>query len=476
MSTNHSNNKKSVLYIAIMLAVVLALFLVFRYRLPPAEQVKTSAIVSETTTTQVAVVTSQSTTPLTTSQSKTDNATETSQVNAEMTSSSEMVQSTALTPTQETSMATVATTAQETSMATVATTVQETSTATVATTVQETTTAIATTEAAQEVTTTAVNQDSAVPLSKNLPEFNLSDSVDSVTQALTEKGLAFQVITNYLSMPQSGVTAISETETEILIYQDKPLDYSRIYQLQEQLKIAGYYVVIDGAYGAKTKAQMDAFCQAQLGTTYPNYNSIIENALLTFNSDKMAGDIDDYLVYASKSKNLRSTDVPSRLVPIGVPHVDKVKQIEAATNQQLIKMFGDAEKAGVSLYVVSGYRSFDYQIGLFERYRRGHGFAAANRFSALPGQSEHQTGLTVDLADPTVSLSLSQSFENTAAFKWLDAHAHEYGFILSYPKGKEAITGYVYEPWHYRFVGSAEVATDIKQRGLTLEEYHKEKN
>lgn len=465
MSTNQSNNKKSVLYIAIILVVVLALYLVFRYVLSPAKQTANSDIVAKTTMSQVAASTTQMvTTTQQTGQSEADKTTATSQLTTVTTSETAptIVQTTGLATTQQ---AAATTTSSEV--------VQQTTTKVA----QQATTEAVTTETAQEVATvTTVAQSVALPLSENLPNFYLGDSVESVTQALAEKGLAYQLITNYVNTPQVGVTGIAESAAEVLVYRDKPLDYSRVYQLQEQLKIAGYYTAIDGSYGPKTKKQMDAFCQAQLGVTYSNYNSVIENALLRFNRDKMAGDIDDYLVYVSKSNNLRSTDVPSRLVPIAVPHAGNVKQIESSTNQQLIKMFADAKQAGVSLYVVSGYRSFDYQIDLFEKYRKNHGFEAANHFSALPGQSEHQTGLTIDLADPTVSLSLDQSFENTAAFKWLDAHAHQYGFILSYPKGKESITGYVYEPWHYRFVGSAEVATDIKQRGLTLEEYYKEKN
>ncbi len=435
MSIKKSNKKRSVFYIAIVFIIALAVYLVFRYVLSSSEQTADSDVVAETTAAQSTAPTAVQTATTTqlAVQRQADNTADRSQLTSEaMMTTSGIAQPTAQT--------------------------------------------MATDISQETVSVKPVSQIKQLPLSEILPNFNLGDSLESVTQALTEKGLAYQVITNYVKAPQSGVSGLGKSQSEILVYRDKQLDYSRVYQLQEQLKIAGYYTLIDGSFGPKTKAQMDAFCQAQLGTTYPNFNSIVEDALLSFNRDKMAGDIDDYLVYATKSVNLRSTDVPSRLVPIGVPHASKVKQIEALTNQQLIKMFADAKQAGISLYVVSGYRSFDYQIGLFERYRRNHGFEAANRFSALPGQSEHQTGLVVDMVDANSNMSLDQSFEDSAAFKWLDAHAHQYGFILSYPKGKEAITGYVYEPWHYRFVGSAEVATDIKQRGLTLEQYIKESN
>jgi D-alanyl-D-alanine carboxypeptidase len=89
---------------------------------------------------------------------------------------------------------------------------------------------------------------------------------------------------------------------------------------------------------------------------------------------------------------------------------------------------------------------------------------------ARPGTSEHQTGLTMDITAKSVGLELVESFENTAEGKWLASNAHNYGFILRYPKGKTNITGYAFEPWHYRYVG-VDIATDIFNRGITLEEY-----
>ena len=89
----------------------------------------------------------------------------------------------------------------------------------------------------------------------------------------------------------------------------------------------------------------------------------------------------------------------------------------------------------------------------------------ADRYSARPGYSEHQTGLAVDIN------TTSTSFEHSRQFKWLQKHAHEYGFILRYPKGKEWITGYAYEPWHYRYVGE-DVAKIIYKEGITYEQYH----
>lgn len=123
-----------------------------------------------------------------------------------------------------------------------------------------------------------------------------------------------------------------------------------------------------------------------------------------------------------------------------------------------------AAAAGYSMPLISGYRSYDYQAQLYNGYVARDGKAAADRYSAQPGKSEHQTGLAYDVG------SLSNSYGETAAGKWLAAHCAEYGFILRYPQGKEHITGYMYEPWHIRYVGK-DVAAAIMSSGLTLEEY-----
>ena len=128
------------------------------------------------------------------------------------------------------------------------------------------------------------------------------------------------------------------------------------------------------------------------------------------------------------------------------------------------QMKADAAKEGLNLFVVSGYRSYEYQKNLYNRYVARDGKAAADTYSARPGHSEHQTGLAFDIC------SLETSFENTAEGKWLAANAHKYGFILRYPKGKQSITGYIYEPWHFRYIG-VDKATAVYQSGLCLEEY-----
>ncbi len=133
--------------------------------------------------------------------------------------------------------------------------------------------------------------------------------------------------------------------------------------------------------------------------------------------------------------------------------------------EKYVQMADAARIAGLSMRVVSAYRTEAYQSGLYYNKLRTTGKVNADNYSARPGHSEHQTGLAVDIN------STSGSFEYTAEFRWLQQHAHEYGFILRYPKGKEWITGYAYEPWHYRYVG-IDVATIIYEEGITYEEYY----
>ena len=129
------------------------------------------------------------------------------------------------------------------------------------------------------------------------------------------------------------------------------------------------------------------------------------------------------------------------------------------------RMQSDAAAAGLTIWNASGFRSYDLQQSLYTRYSNRDGKAAADRYSARPGHSEHQTGLAIDLNE------ITSSFANTAEGKWIAQNCWRYGFILRYMEGKEAQTGYMYEPWHIRYVG-VEAAEKIYASGLCLEEYY----
>lgn len=141
---------------------------------------------------------------------------------------------------------------------------------------------------------------------------------------------------------------------------------------------------------------------------------------------------------------------------------DAVKALE--------QLFAAAAKDKIYLRLSSGYRSYYTQSSIYAREVRTYGQAQADRQSARPGHSEHQTGLAADLAPKDGRCEIADCFADTTEGKWLAKNAHNYGFILRYPKAKENETGYRYEPWHFRYVGQA-LAAEINQTGQTLERF-----
>ena len=133
-------------------------------------------------------------------------------------------------------------------------------------------------------------------------------------------------------------------------------------------------------------------------------------------------------------------------------------------------MMKDALKEGIVINIKSGYRSYKTQEALHEYYVKRDGSKVANRYSAIPGHSEHQTGLAFDFTTSNTNKSIGTWFTNTQQAKWLYENAYKYGFIIRYPEGKEEITGYQYESWHYRYVGY-EHSKNFAMNNLTLEEY-----
>lgn len=159
--------------------------------------------------------------------------------------------------------------------------------------------------------------------------------------------------------------------------------------------------------------------------------------------------------------------LPSSFVPTGLISFGSV-QLKSVAATALDGLFSDAKALGHGLKVISGYRSYSYQDGLYKRYVANYGQAEADTFSARAGHSEHQTGLAVDVGNGVCDLEAC--FGDTAAAKWLAANAQNYGFIVRYPKGKDSVTGYQYEPWHLRYLGTS-VAQAVYASGKTLDEY-----
>lgn len=196
---------------------------------------------------------------------------------------------------------------------------------------------------------------------------------------------------------------------------------------------------------------------------------------------------EEYLILVNRTHPLTDPAPPEDLTLLSGTRADgrppqRMRRIAAEALEDMFEdlraqdmLYGVSED-GLTFSVTSGYRSFDYQATLFETYvnqymaggmTRESAIRRVSRTTARPRESEHHTGLCVDMHD---RLCATVEFESSAVFAWLQENAWRYGFILRYPKGKEHVTGYSYEPWHYRFVGQKH-AKAIKEGGLTLEEY-----
>ena len=177
------------------------------------------------------------------------------------------------------------------------------------------------------------------------------------------------------------------------------------------------------------------------------------------------------LVLINKTIKLPSTYFPTDLVTVS----SSIKgyagmQLRKAAADNLLKIFNEAKKKGFNLNLNSSYRSYQTQVSTYNYWVSQVGVAEANRFSAKPGHSQHQLGTTVDVTSDTVDEKLVSSFGNTPEGKWLASNAYKYGFVLAYPAGYEHITGYTYEPWHFRYIGVSN-AQKWKNSGLILENY-----
>lgn len=209
-------------------------------------------------------------------------------------------------------------------------------------------------------------------------------------------------------------------------------------------------------------------------------SKIIRVANEVDNSDKMKPGGLWVIANKEKENRLPKDFIPKGLVLPDVPRKDDSQtKMTKESAKALENMFSSAKKSGVELGAFSGYRSYATQQSAFQMHVQNQGSEEkAMKISAPPGASEHQTGLTMDIVAKknvrgSSSTYLVKAFGKTKEGKWLATNAHKYGFILRYPEGKEKITTYEYEPWHFRYVGK-ELAKKIKDKGLTMEEAKKQ--
>jgi zinc D-Ala-D-Ala carboxypeptidase len=191
--------------------------------------------------------------------------------------------------------------------------------------------------------------------------------------------------------------------------------------------------------------------------------------------DRAAHSIDDpasIWVVVNKLRPLNPLNyVPADLVDVPVPHTHPPQLRKEAADAVVAMFHGASVEAALALASNSAYRSYDIQVDLYNQDVADHGQAAADLSTARPGTSEHQTGLTMDIGATSGSCSLNACFGQTPEGQWLAANAWRFGFLLRYPADKTAITGYEFEPWHYRYIG-VDLATEMHNTGVTtLEEF-----
>ncbi|WP_047691993.1 M15 family metallopeptidase [Kocuria sp. ZOR0020] len=161
---------------------------------------------------------------------------------------------------------------------------------------------------------------------------------------------------------------------------------------------------------------------------------------------------------------------PQSYVPADLQEIES-HQLRAEAAGAAQNMLRDMRADGIDVTITSAYRSYDTQVSTYDHWVQQNGQVTADRVSARPGFSEHQTGLALDLADGT-GCDLQACFADTEAAQWAVENADQYGFVLRFPEGQESVTGYTYEPWHFRYVGPDQAQAYQSSSASTLEEFY----
>ncbi len=321
------------------------------------------------------------------------------------------------------------------------------------------------------------NQDTSHKIAINI--FNIED-----VYTLGSDSALINFIDEKRSEYVSTLSNVETTKFEVIINDEIIEDYSTVnYRDVEILELNVYETTIEEI----TKVEGSVTITSKVTTNYKNsiledQNEEVISSVKTVPKDMSFGTVENSIyienpssltAVVNKNRMLEGSYIPSNLVNITVTSTKSGNNnlIRSEVLPHLEDMFADAKSQGVNLTVTSAYRSFNTQNDLFYGYVSNYGLESALTFSAPPGASEHQTGLVLDIGEvngPYDNFEIEFSLSDSG--KWLAKNSHKYGFILRYPDGKENITTYQYEPWHFRFVGT-DYATKIYESGLTLEEY-----
>lgn len=177
------------------------------------------------------------------------------------------------------------------------------------------------------------------------------------------------------------------------------------------------------------------------------------------------------MVLVNKQYAVSQDYCPTDMVDIdGSLSTNQNLKVKREAYDAYLKMLENANAEGLNFAICSAYRSYELQESLYNQSLQSNGETYTEKMYAHPGQSEHHTGYAIDVTSASMNWGLSQDFADYPDGAWITAHCSEYGFIIRYPRGKEDITGYMYEPWHIRYVG-VDAAKEITEKGITLEEY-----
>lgn len=292
------------------------------------------------------------------------------------------------------------------------------------------------------------------------------------TKKLGKQKLTYKVKFSFGTQAVTHEVIIKDTKKPVIDLKQKEITIMRGDTFDPQENVEEVKDVVDGALSKATKLAPGSYTVSSKVDADKSGTYEVEVIALDIHNNRSTKKYK--VIVEEKSSNSSEYGNENEVKPYYVNGILLVNKKHALprtfggyneeANQALAKLQAAASLEGYELPTLSAYRSYDYQAGLYNDYVARDGKEAADRYSAQPGKSEHQTGLAFDIGQ------LDDSFGDTPAGKWLAQHAHEYGFIIRYPKGKEHITGYMYEPWHVRYLG-VDTATTVYRSGLTLEEY-----
>ncbi len=290
----------------------------------------------------------------------------------------------------------------------------------------------------------------------------------------------------YYNIAEAGASVIPE---DIIEERAVPSDVIPI--TEDEVALSNAYASAARSFFAK-RNEVDTESEAKESDPFENEGVLEEEAIAEDSfeeetSDEETSDEPSFLhpaldtdpesitVLVNHEYSLPEDYVPSDMVSVNVKFTCSEKEdkrlMRKEASEALEALFAAANEDGISLCAISGYRSYERQNRLYLNNVRVNGKEYASRFSAPPGQSEHQTGLAMDISSASNGYSLDYELADKKEGKWLIENCSEYGFIVRYPKDKEEITGYAYEPWHFRYVGKR-LAEYLTMNELTLDEYY----